>query len=238
MKTVVIIPARDGSKGIPGKNLRECVDQESLLETAVFKARHALGKTADIYVSTEDPAIKAAGLKAGAMYVPRPASLAGDGASTDDVLLAAVEWLDYEKPEELVLVQCTAPLMFPSDITGTLEAMREQDADCAFAAARFHHFLWAPRGKDILGVNHDGSKPRRRRQDLPIQYLEAGSVYAMRVMPFQAFKNRFCESIAIYEIPMVRCLEIDSETDLIAARALVRDGRFVARALWEPPEKP
>jgi N-acylneuraminate cytidylyltransferase len=240
MKTVVIIPARAGSKGIPGKNLRECVDQESLLSTTIFKAKVALGKTADIYVSTEDPVIKEAGLKAGALYVPRPSHLAGDGASTDDVLLAAVSWLAADHLiNEIVLVQCTAPLMFPSDIAGTLQAMREQDADCAFAAARFHHFLWSPKGKEIVGVNHDGSKPRQRRQELPIQYLEAGSVYAMRVDPFIRCKNRFCGKIAIYEIPMVRCLEVDSETDLIAARALVRDGRFVARALWEPDlEKP
>jgi N-acylneuraminate cytidylyltransferase len=235
MKTVAIIPARAGSKGIPGKNLRECVDQETLLETAIFKTKHALGKTADIYVSTEDPTIREAGLRAGAMYIPRPPALAGDQASTDDVLLAAIDWLHDEESEELILVQCTAPLMFPSDITGTLQAMREQHTDCAFAAARFYHFLWAHKGRETVGINHDGTVGRKRRQDLPIQYLEAGSVYTMQVEPFKAAKNRFCGKIAIYEIPSIRCMEIGTETDLVAARALVSDGRFVSRALWEPP---
>jgi N-acylneuraminate cytidylyltransferase len=224
MKTEAIIPARAGSKGIPGKNLRECLDHETLLESAIFKAKHALGKTADVYVSTEDATIREAGLRAGAMYIPRPAALAGDQASTDDVLLAAIEWLAEKELEELVLVQCTAPLMFPGDITGTLQLMRDQNVHSAFAAARFHHFLWAPKGRELVGINHDGTVGRKRRQDLPIQYLEAGSVYTVRVARFCVYRNRFCGPIAIYEIPSIRCMEIDTETDLVAARALVSDG--------------
>lgn len=218
----MVIPARGGSKGVPRKNLRR-VGGVPLIGRAI-RAAIAAETVGAVYVSTDDAEIADAARSFGAVAIDRPALLGADDTSSEAVLLHALDVLAArkEEPEITVFVQCTAPLIQSVDIDGVVAAIEDEASDSAFAAARFHGFLWQSEAKaGARGVNHSPSE-RKRRQDLAPTYLEAGSVYAFRTAGFRAVRHRFFGRIAIFEIPAARCVEIDDESDIDFAEALLR----------------
>jgi len=215
-----VIPARGGSKGIPGKNLA-VIQGRSLLTRCIEAAREAQSLER-VFVSTEDPAIAAAARAAGAGIVERPPALAGDTASSESALLHALDALragGAALPDVLVFLQCTAPFLSPDDIDGTVAMLVERGADTAFAAARHHGFLWRSAENGASGVNHDKAA-RARRQDRGNEVLEAGSVYVMRIDGFLEARHRFFGKTVVHEVPAARVLEIDTPDDLARARLL------------------
>src|SRR5436190_429076 len=80
-------------------------------------------------------------------------------------------------PELVMLLQCTSPLTQAKELDGLVAELFEQNADSAFTAVPFCHFLW---GRDAegkaTGINHAGAK-RKRRQELAPQFLESGAAY-------------------------------------------------------------
>jgi len=217
----VVIPARGGSKGIPGKNLRK-VGGRTLIGRAV-DASEAAARVSRVFVSTDDTAIAAEAASAGAEVIVRPSTLAGDDASSEAALLHALDTLEAvgeSLPQILVLVQCTSPFVTAADIDGTIAALAVARADAAFSAAASHRFLWRIDGEaGAVGVNHD-KRLRPRRQDRAAEFVETGSVYAMRVQGFRQARHRFFGRTVIHEVSASTSLEIDDPDDLAAARAL------------------
>src|SRR5262245_2152884 len=114
-----VIPARGGSKGIIGKNLR-VVGGKPLIAHTILAARSARC-IERVVVSTDDPAIAEASRAFGAEIVWRPSELASDTASSEAALLHALETLAREqqyRPELLAFLQCTSPLTLAEDIDG------------------------------------------------------------------------------------------------------------------------
>lgn len=233
-EVLAIIPARGGSKGLPRKNVLPLAGRP-LVAHSIEQARAAALVTR-VVVSTEDPEIEAASLRAGAEVVPRPPELAGDAASSESALLHALEFLaarDY-RPELVAFLQCTSPLTLAEDIDGTIRALLDADADTALAVAPFHHFLWREETLgDAVGINHDKAV-RLRRQDRPADWLETGAVYVMRTEGFLRARHRFFGRTAIHAIPRERLLEIDDPTDFEVAEVLIR-ARERARAFEAIP---
>ncbi|WP_220038083.1 cytidylyltransferase domain-containing protein [Curtobacterium sp. MCBD17_032] len=140
---LAVIPARAGSKGIPGKNLRE-VAGRSLVARSVAVARAA--RTVDaVIVSTDGDAIAGEAVAAGARVVRRPVDLAGDEASSESALLHALDAFTTEPdtgtPEVLVFLQATSPFTDPVDIDRAVERVLTGAADAVLAAAPSHAFL-------------------------------------------------------------------------------------------------
>lgn len=216
-----VIPARGGSKGIPGKNLRK-IQGRSLVARAVAAAANARC-IERVFVSTDDAAIAAEARRAGAEIVERPAELAGDTSSSEQALLHVLDALEGQGetlPEILAFVQCTSPFVSAADIEGTIAALLDASADTAHTVARMHGFLWRRgAGGEAQAINHDKSS-RQRRQDRELEFLETGAVYAMRVAGFRAARHRFFGKVVLYEIPATRAIEIDTQDDLAVARLL------------------
>jgi YrbI family 3-deoxy-D-manno-octulosonate 8-phosphate phosphatase len=223
VRSVAIIPARGGSRGILRKNLA-MLEGKPLVVHAIDAARAAHEIDA-VVVSTDDAEIARVARRAGAEVVPRPARLAGSTATSESALLHVLDWLDSERreaPEITVFIQCTSPLTTAEDIDGTVRALIDADADSAVAVTPFHHFLWRRSADGVAeGVNHD-QRQRQRRQDAPVQYLETGAVYAMRTEGLREAGHRFFGDLALYVMPRERCWEIDGPTDLVVARALMQ----------------
>lgn len=213
-----IIPARGGSKGIPGKNLRP-VGGIPLVARAI----HAAARLARVVVTTDDAAIALEAARHGAQVVMRPAEIAGDTASSESALLHALETLRAEEgyaPEVVAFLQCTSPFTRPEDVANCLSAVAEDGADSAFTGFRSFHFLWrrTPEG-DAIGINHDKAR-RPRRQERAPEFIENGAVYAFRHAGFLAARHRFFGRTAIVEMEPIRSLEIDDPADLLLAEAL------------------
>lgn len=164
------VPARAGSKGIPGKNLRT-VDGVPLVVRAVTTARGA-ASVDRVVVSTDDDTIAALARDAGAEVITRPPDLAADDTASESVLVHALDALrarGADDPDVTVLVQCTSPFTESADIDGTIALLYNRGADCAFTASRTHSFLWREEPTGIVAVNHDPSV-RPRRQDRPTEF--------------------------------------------------------------------
>ena len=175
----------------------------------------------------------------GAEVVDRPAEIAGDKASSEAALLHALDALHPHgtpEPELFVFLQCTSPLTSADDIDALVGQFRAHNADSAFLATRFYHFLW--RGDalgDFHGVNHDRAF-RQMRQDRPAEFLETGAGYAMRVAGFREHGHRFFGKVVAVDMPAERVGEIDTadEFAVIEARMRVAQARAAQALLPEP----
>jgi YrbI family 3-deoxy-D-manno-octulosonate 8-phosphate phosphatase len=210
VEVVAIIPARGGSKGVPGKNLRR-VAGRSLVARAVDAA---LGTASidRVVVSTDDAGIAAAAREAGAEVVIRPDALAGDTASSEAALLHALDHLDSE-PGIAVFIQATSPFIDSTDLDAAVRRVRDGDEDVVFSAVETFAFLWRPTQVGAVGVNHDAAV-RPRRQDRDAHFQETGAFYVMRVPGFRSARHRFFGRVGIAEVDSARALEIDTEREL------------------------
>ena len=104
---LALIPARGGSKGIPGKNL-QTVGHVPLVCRSI-RAAQASNGVGRVVVSTDDDAIAAAAEAEGAIVIRRPAAIAGDTASSESALLHALDVLEEQGPSKLSWCSCNAP---------------------------------------------------------------------------------------------------------------------------------
>ena len=186
---LALIPARGGSKGIPGKNLKE-VGGTPLVARSILAAQ-ASALVTRVVVSTDDDAIASVSLEYGADVVRRPAALADDTASSESALLHALDLFADEgpMPASIVFLQCTSPFTTGEQIDRVLTALQPESVNSAFAVAPWHGFLWREDGR---GINHDPQQARQRRQDLEPSFLETGAIYAMKTAEFRRSGTRFC----------------------------------------------
>ncbi|MBF4607111.1 cytidylyltransferase domain-containing protein [Curtobacterium sp. VKM Ac-1393] len=223
---LAVVPARAGSKGIPGKNLRT-VGGRSLVRRAVESARLAASIDA-VVVTTDGDAIADEARASGADVVRRPADLAGDQASSESALLHVLderEAAGTAPPEVLVFLQATSPFIDPDDLDAAIARVRDGHADVVFAATPSHAFLWrvASDGSASDGaavaVNHDAAT-RPRRQDRAAEYRETGAFYVMRTDGFRQHRHRFHGRIELRVVDPAGAIDIDDESDLSQAEAL------------------
>ncbi|WP_246144393.1 acylneuraminate cytidylyltransferase [Actinacidiphila oryziradicis] len=233
---LAVIPARGGSKGVPGKNLAP-VGGIPLVARAVRECV-AAGHVTHVVVSTDDPSIAEVARSAGAEVVLRPADIAGDTATSEAAVLHAMDAHEAAHggaPVDIVLlVQCTSPFITSEEIDGVAEAVISGGADTAHTVAPFHGFVWredtdaapdapgplaARSASGAFGVNHDKAG-RPRRQDRPQEFMETGTAYAMRADGFRDRRHRFFGRTVLVKTDPARVLEIDEPGDMIRARAL------------------
>lgn len=215
---LAVIPARGGSKGVPGKNLA-LVGGIPLVVRAIRACQDAELVT-EVAVSTDDERIAEVAAAAGATVIRRPAELANDTASSEAALVHAISERYHDEPvaEVVLLVQCTSPFLTSAEIDEAVAAVTVGGADSAFTATAFHGFVWR-QDASAYGVNHD-QRSRPRRQERPAEYLETGAAYAMRTAGFLEAGHRFFGDIRAIPTAAARVLEIDEPSDLERARIL------------------
>ncbi|HHV21468.1 MAG TPA: acylneuraminate cytidylyltransferase [Propionibacterium sp.] len=225
MKTVAIIPARGGSQGVPGKNLRP-IGGIPLVARAV-RACRAARRIDAIFVTTDDAAIAAAARAAGAEIIDRPAELAGHTASSESALLHGLDELATRgiDAEIMVFVQCTSPFIRPQDLDAGVELVTSGAADSAFSGIETYEFLWrdadpesVPGSGAVVGQNHSADY-RPRRQDRRPDYRETGAFYVMTVEGFRAAEHRFFGTTRVVPVSELASLEIDTAEELALADA-------------------
>lgn len=215
-----VIPARGGSKGLPGKNIRP-LGGLPLIGWSIRAAKDSRRLTRAV-VSTDDAAIaEAARACGGDVPFTRPAELATDEAGIMDVVKHAVLW--YEAAgggavDVAVLLQPTSPFRTAEDIDGCLELLERTKADSVETVLRdptnpFDRFylrdgLLVPWSKDTFKYP--------RRQDVPPVYLETGDVYAMRREVLMQGRVTGPRN-AGYAIPEERWVDIDTAEDFAYA---------------------
>jgi N-acylneuraminate cytidylyltransferase len=223
-RVLAVVPARGGSKGLPGKNLR-LLAGVPLIEHAIRFAAQC-PQIERTVVSTDSPEIAAAAEQAGA-EVPflRPHELAADDTPMWPVLrhaLAAVEG-DFDL---LVLLDPTAPVREPDDLTralAQLAASSEADGVVSVSEPGFNP-VWqcvVERNGFIHHLVEDGSR-YTRRQDAPRVLVVNGLLYVWRTSFVEAeLENWFHGRLLPLEVPPQRAITIDTPYDLDLLEALV-----------------
>jgi CMP-N-acetylneuraminic acid synthetase len=182
---LAVIPARGGSKGLPGKNLRQLAGT-SLLEHAIRFAR-SCDSVGRIVVSTDSEEIAAVARAAGA-DVPfmRPSELATDETPTWPVLQHALDRVDPlgEEWDYLLLCDPTAPIRSPADVEVAFERLRAETAADGIVSVAEPGFniVWQSvieEGGYMAHLVEQGVRVSRR-QDAPRVYYVDGSFYLWR----------------------------------------------------------
>jgi N-acylneuraminate cytidylyltransferase len=223
MKNIlVVIPARGGSKGLPGKNVKELCGKP-LIGYSIDVAR-AITSDENICVSTDDrniiDVVEHYGLK-----VPfiRPAEFATDTATTNDVLLHALEF--YEKQgrhySKVLLLQPTSPLRKVEEVKEAIALYRD-DIDMIVSVTESH----AP--AVLCNENEDGfielvyNRKAAARQSLSIFYEFNGAIYVINV---QALKEKGLSGFdkrVKYVMPKESSIDIDDIYDFILAETIIQ----------------
>jgi CMP-N,N'-diacetyllegionaminic acid synthase len=217
-----IIPARGGSKGLPGKNIIDLCGHP-LLAWTVACAR-ACAAVQGVWVSTDDAEIAAVAENYGAGVIERPVDLSGDTAASESALIHAAGVLEECKlrPSHLLFLQPTSPLREVAEIDAAVETFRTQKLDSLFSAAPAEDFcLWASKGGTLESLNFD-YRARGRRQDRLQEsiWIETGSFYITELAGLKRTQNRLHGSIGIQEVEPWKVFEIDSADGLELCRAL------------------
>lgn len=207
MSNCAIILARGGSKGCPCKNKR-LLNGTPLIVRAIRTAQ-ASGVCDEIIVASDDSQIISAAIGEGVTAVLR--DTVSDSQTSEEGLMELEPY--FAKYQNMALIQCTAPFMLPGDISESLRLMQKNNHDSACVVAPFHGVVW----------NSEPFGFRLPRQEMPESFLEAGSVYWMKVSSFMIYRNRFCGKTGILVMPPERCFEIDTMADFAMAECLIKN---------------
>lgn len=220
---LVVIPARGGSKGLPGKNIKD-LGGKPLIGYSIDVAR-AITTDDHICVSTDDLEIKRTVEDYG-LRVPfvRPAELATDTATTNDVLLHAIDF--YEKQgrsyDKILLLQPTSPLRKLEEVKEAI-ALYHNDIDMVVSVTRSH----AP--AVLCNENEKGyielvyNRKALGRQSLPHLYEFNGAIYVINVNSLKVKGLGGFDKRVKYEMPKESSLDIDDKYDFMLAELMVKN---------------
>jgi len=206
-KTVVVIPARGGSKGIPRKNVLH-FEGKPLIAWNILAAR-ASKLVDEVWVSTDDDEIEQVSRNYGANILRRGEDISNDTATSESVLLDFAEKVEFEK---LVFLQCTSPYTTTTDIDNAIMMSEDYDSVVSVTPSCGGRlcggFDWVD-GKPDYNI-----KKRPRRQDMPVKQRENGAIYITSKKNLKKNNCRVSGKIGLYEMPGNRSFEIDEPEDI------------------------
>lgn len=216
MGKIAIIPARGGSKGLPGKNLLP-LQGIPLVAHSVLQAVESTSVDR-VIVSTDSYEIAEVANQFGGEVIWRPDELSGDSASTESAVLHVLDQIGNTgstNPELVVLLQCTSPCRTPKDIDNAVQTLISNGADSCFSVCS-EHFTgrWRLDGEDKPYPVNFSPSHRPRRQEYPIEYLENGNIYVFTSDLMSKHKTRIGGYAVMYPMSPLKSLQIDTKEDL------------------------
>jgi CMP-N,N'-diacetyllegionaminic acid synthase len=231
--SLAVVPARGGSKGLPGKNIRP-LGGLPLLVHSLRCAGLASGLTRTIVSTDSDEIAAVARTHGGDVPFLRPAELARDDTPMMPVLahaLMEIERQEGRRYETVVLLDPTSPGRLPTDIDGALALLAADPAADGAVACSEPHFnpLWVGvfERDGYMRPAFDASEKYGRRQDVPRFLRINGGCYAWRSdfvrgapVNWRTGKNR------IWEIPEERAFSIDNQFEFDLLELLLQNGKL------------
>ena len=219
-KTIAIIPARGGSKGIPRKNLRPLNDKPIIYYS--IKACLNAELVDEVLVTTEDDEIALIASRFGASIHFRPPELSDDISTLDPVILEAL--VSHEKSQkelycQVLTVQPTSPLLTSQDIDSAIKYFLEcNNINSLVSVVDDRHLTWGRDGNNRPVALY---AERVNRQLLPKVYKETG---AMVLCTREQLMSgcRIGQHVELFEMENDRSFDIDSVTDLMLCESILK----------------
>jgi CMP-N,N'-diacetyllegionaminic acid synthase len=238
-----LLVGRGGSKGLPGKNLRELGG----LSLIGYKARSALQSRycARLIVSSDSADIRNEAVRHGAeMLFERPAELATDTATSNDVVLHAMDWIEAHEGrryDAIMLLEPSSPFARPEHFDEAIElfmareaslvvGMRETEVSSIFVGT------FGENGSIGGIVDKMLKTPAQRRQDQPIEVTMNGALYLVGWDAMRKHRKIYADPAKSYGILMDRLhsIEIETAADLAYASYVIEHGMLDASP-WRKP---
>jgi N-acylneuraminate cytidylyltransferase/CMP-N,N'-diacetyllegionaminic acid synthase len=223
---LAIIPARGGSKGLPGKNILKLAGKPLICHTisAALKTK----SITRVIVSTDDANIASMAEDCGA-EVPfmRPDELASDNSLAIDSYLYTIDRLATEdniKIDSFIALLPTAPLRLANDIEGAIEVFKIKEADSVISVTDPEVPVeWYKRinKKGVLEDYFTNANTMKNRQEFNASYIPNGAIYIFNVDKLRSSRTYYMEKTYPYIMPRRRSVDIDEVIDIYWAEFLI-----------------
>ena len=223
MTILAIIPARSGSKGVPGKSIKILGTKPLLQYTAEAAKKSSL--LSDIIISTDSEEIASIARNCG-IEVPfiRPAALATDTASSIDLVIHAINFLEQQgrSYDAVCLLQPTNPFRSAGFIDKAIIKFEHIQADSLISVLPVPyeynpHWTFVPTGDDSLKIATGEQEIIKRRQDLPPAYIRDGSIYLTKTSVIKQQHSFYGNRIGYIESDPMFYINIDNPADWVNA---------------------
>lgn len=225
-KIIALIPARAGSKGIAGKNVRK-IFGKPLIEFTIQAAKSS--KYIDeVCISSDSEEILKLGLSLQCRILKRPDVFADDKASAIDVVRHFLETQNRINPldELIVYLQPTSPLRTEQHIDQAIELMWSRHSVALVSVVElekspYKSFMIDENGK-LLSL-FDEKLSNARRQDLPVCYVPNGAIYIFSKLDFMRHDGFPSNGSVPYIMSEIDSLDIDIEADILKLEERLRE---------------
>jgi len=222
---LAIIPARGGSKGLPGKNIKPMCGKPLIVHT--IEAALAARSIDRIVLSTDDEEIASVCRKFD-IEIPfmRPSELAADDSSAVDVYSYTLDRLNRGGAEpytEFIVLQPTSPLRTKEDIDSAVNIFKGNQADSVISVCEaIHPPVWSKKIDDngVLREYFPDSAGLKNRQGIPISFMPNGAIFVLK----RSLLNQgtyYSDRTFPYVMPRERSIDIDSLMDFEFAEFLM-----------------
>ncbi len=227
---IAIIPARSGSKGLPGKNIR-LFNNIPLICHTIECAQKSKNITR-VVVSTDDDEIASISRNYGA-EVPclRPAKLASDTSMAMDAYLHMIDFISQKSLtsiEAFLALLPTVPLRESIDIDNAIQIYRDKDADSVISVTESPVPIYWYRKINAEGILVDYKNDfdaTLNRQEVEITYIPNGAVYVFNTEKLRSSREYYLEKTYPYIMPKERSIDIDTLSDFEYAEYLFKKNK-------------
>ena len=226
MSCIAIIPARAGSKGLPGKNTA-LVEGKSLVQLAIESAL-SIPEITRVVVTSDDVPVQKIASDLGAEVVVRPAVLAQDNSPIESAILHALASLNLDptSTDVLTVIQPTSPLRDKQLLaTSISNFIKNGSQGSVFGVVEVEHHP-----AKMLVINGDFVVPFTKVEDLsaPRQQLnrvvrQSGSIYITNLQQFLSLGTLFTNPVGWVAVSGAEAIDIDTAQDLALAQETARE---------------
>jgi N-acylneuraminate cytidylyltransferase len=216
MRILYLIPAREGSKGLPGKNIKILGNKPLIAHTIDFALKNIKGED-ELCISSNDDKVLEIAADLG-IHVPfkRPKELSSDTATSYDVIMHALNYYEQKGKsfDAVLLLQPTSPFRVKQDLEDLINSYRN-DIDMAVSVKvskeNPYFSLFEENEDGYLNKSKQGNFSRR--QDVPPVYAFNGSLYLMNTASLKAKSLGEFKKIKKIIMPEERSIDIDTFAD-------------------------
>ncbi|WP_419782407.1 cytidylyltransferase domain-containing protein [Malaciobacter marinus] len=222
---IAVIPARGGSKGLPGKNIKDLLGKPMIAYTIeeALKSKYIT----EVIISTDCKEIEEVAIKYGAKSsFLRPEYLASDSAKAIDNYIYTIDRLNKEfnyDIKDFVVLQPTSPLRTVEDIDGAIKLFKEKAADSVVSYTEEHHPIeWHKYITEDGKFENIFEEKLLNRQEIKKSYFPNGAVF---VFDYELIKQEkyYSDNSYAYIMPRLRSVDVDTIEDFKYIKFLLQE---------------
>lgn len=225
MKSIAIIPARSGSKGLKDKNIKDLCGKPLIAYTIEAAIESKMFDTIMVSTDSEKYAVISRQYRAKVPFL-RSSATSSDTAGSWDVVREVLERYKElgQEFDAVMLLQPTSPLRTAKDIVNAFQLKERKKANAIVSVCEMDHSpLWSNTLPESLSMEGFIQTNNVLRQQLPTYYRINGAIYLANTAILYSDKSIYVNNCFAYIMPRERSVDIDTEFDFIMATQLLEN---------------